>query len=154
MADEREARANLMFHRQKQHMITLLGKEALDDGQINKLAKHLFRSKWGGCFGESQFKLTGQTNKFYVLNTSKAGTHWVAVVVGGAKTVYVYDSFGRATGLILRHFKRECERKGYRIVESKRDRPEQSDSSSVCGQMCIAWLYTAKQLGVKMALLI
>jgi hypothetical protein len=149
-----ENEANVMFHRQKKHMITLLGNQALDDGQINKLCRHLFLSKWGGCMGEAKFELSGQSNKFYVLNTSKVGTHWVAVVVGGAKTIYVYDSFGRATGLILRHFKRECERKGYRIVESKRDRPEQSDYSAVCGQMCIAWLCTAKQLGVKMALLI
>jgi hypothetical protein len=153
MADEREA--NVMFHRQKQHMLTLLGKEALDDKQINKLCRHLFLSKWGGCKSNEEVDLKIK-NRYYILNTGgtkSGGVHWTACVVGAGKSIYLYDSFGRPTGLILKSLKRQADRLGLSVKESKRD-AEQRGQSAVCGQISIAWLCVVKQMGVKAALLI
>ena len=108
-----------------------------------------------GVYAHDEFaRLRLRPKTYYVVNTGHSrggGIHWVAVYRGAGKTVYVYDSFGRATGSILPDLKKALEARGYSIVEADRD-AEQRGASEVCGHLSLAWLEVVHRYGVLAAL--
>ena len=144
-----------IFLNYKHDILYRLGNAATSDKQINEAGEQLFKSKWRGCFSWDDFNFNSITpNTYYVLNTGNRrspGYHWVGLYIGAGKTLYVYDSFGRKTKLILRVFTDRVRNHGYKIVESNPDK-EQHVGSSVCGVLSLAWLCFVKHNGISQAL--
>ena len=149
------AEVDYVFRFHKQEIISMLGRTETSNDQINKLGKSIFKNRWGGALSEAVVRLDKRiANKYFILNTGNqksGGIHWVGMFIGNGKALYVYDSFGRRSSLILRTLVKQAHEKGYKIVESNHDH-EQRGYSAVCGQISLAWLITAKDLGIKNAL--
>ena len=145
-----EAQVMKEFRKHKKQIITLLGREALVGATLNSVARDLFGSKFRGVYAQNE---NTYKNGYYIINTDlagKAGLHWVALYIT-PKTVYVFDSFGRKSANLLPHV--VAAHKHKRVIDTDHDR-DQSDSSSMCGQLCLAWLMVVKSLGVRAALLV
>ena len=145
----KEDEINKIFARYTRQLIKKLDKKALWSDTIDQNGERLFGKMWRGCHAHDNIKLE---NGYQILNTAsskaKKGIHWVAIYITPA-TIYVYDSFGRDTDSVLKSLKKG---KGKRkIVESKRD-SEQTDTSQICGHLCIAWLLCVQKLGIRYAL--
>ena len=140
---------NEQFLKYKKQLIRKLGSKGLYNDTIDDNCKRLFKSKWKGCVSHNKMS---QSNGFQILNTasfkSKNGIHWVGICIT-PKTIYVYDSFGRDSDLILKSLNKN--KKKRKIIESNRD-AEQFGDSEICGQLCIAWLLCVKNFGVRKAL--
>jgi len=141
-----------LFKKYKKHFIKLLGKGALDNVQLDELGKKLFGKKYLGTFAQDELPtrsgyliINVDTSK--KINTDRA--HWVAIKQT-PKTLYVYDSFGRLTENILKLISKKTKKK---IVDSKHD-PEQFGYTEICGQLAMAFLCVAHDLGIKRALTI
>ena len=119
-------------------MISLLGRNETSDDQLDNIGKEIFKSKWGGVMSAENIRLDKRTsNKYFILNTGglkSGGIHWIGLVVKEGKTIYVYDSFGRRSSMILRSLVKQANENGYKIIESYNDR-EQRNSSALCGQI-------------------
>ncbi len=144
--------ATTSFKKYKKYIIKQLGKKALDDLQICRLAKELLGKKFIGVY--AQDKLPVKTG-YYIINTDLSKTinsdtcHWVGVYQT-PKTLYIYDSYGRNTSFVLPYIYKNTKKK---IVESKKD-PEQFGKSALCGQLSLAWLCVVHDLGIRKALTI
>jgi hypothetical protein len=90
---------------------------------------------------------------YYIVNTDlygKPGVHWVSVIIT-RKRVYVWDSFGRASNKLLKVLSKNSKIANKLIVDADYD-PEQKISEMLCGQISLAWLLTADEVGIKNAL--
>ena len=145
MADKQ---ANVLFLQYKKKLLKELGNKATTDEQLNCVGKKMFGSKFRGVYAQNQFpNKTG----YYIVNTDIAsgpGEHWVAVY-STAKTLYVFDSFGRCTTKLLKHLAKTKKK----IVDADHD-AEQRGLSEVCGVLSLAWLGVLRDLGIRKALLI
>ena len=154
MSKSTEAQVKKYFLGRKKALMRQLGKGALYDDQIAAVAPSLLGPRWKGVYSHDQLP---KSPGMYIVNTagskSKNGIHWVAVYQT-PKTMYVYDSYGRATGSVLPKLKRRAGA-GVRIVESDRSDAEQiGTSSETCGHMCLAWLQCVVKYGIRGALLV
>jgi hypothetical protein len=144
-------RAETLFRKYKQQLITKFGRKAMWDADIDDYCKKEFGNKYIGTFAQDQFKLAPG---YQIINTAtskqKNGEHWVSIYQT-PKTCFVYDSFGRPTGKLLRILTKKLRKKKIRIVDSDPDQ-EQRGSSQVCGQLCIAYLHVVEKLGIRKAL--
>jgi hypothetical protein len=150
-----EAHVMTYFRKYKKQIIHILGTGALQGMTIQEVGKELLGSKFRGVYSQNEKQLNVHKSGYYVINTDtvgKAGTHWVAVYVT-AKTVYVFDSFGRKSPRLLPHLVSKAHKHNKRVIDTDHDR-DQADSSSICGQLCIAWLMVVKSMGVRAALLV
>ncbi len=144
--------ATTAFIKYKKYIISELGKKALDDLQISRLAKELLGKKFIGVYAQDKLPTK---NGYYVINTDLSKTinsptcHWVGIYQT-SKTLYIYDSYGRTTSFVLPYIYKNTKKK---IVESKKD-PEQFRQTSLCGQLSIAWICVVHDLGIRKALTI
>ena len=93
---------------------------------------------------------------YQIVNTSSSkqrGLHWVALYVT-ARTVYVFDSYGRPSSNLLKTLTRQAKKQNLRIVDSDPDMQQIGYSSETCGHMTLAWLQVVKDLGIRKALLV
>ena len=143
------------FRARKRALIKLLGRRALSDHDIESAGRALYGKTWGGVWPHDEFTAAKlRPKRKYVINTGHsrgAGIHWVGLYSGAGKTLYLYDSFGRATGSILPDLKKRLQAAGYSVVEPDRD-AEQRGLSQVCGVLALAWLETVNRYGVMAAL--
>jgi hypothetical protein len=140
-----------LFHAVTVKLVNEMGNHALNTSELNNMGKHLFKARYLGAVPQDRVNFS--KSGYLIVNTDTAkgkGIHWVAVVIT-PKTVYVYDSFGRNTTKLLRHFTAKARTKKLRIVDSKRD-AEQKDNTAICGHMCLAWLSVVKLRGIRQAL--
>lgn len=143
------------FRARKGALIKILGRRALSDHDVETAGRALYGKTWGGVWPHDEFTAAMLCpRRKYVINTGHsrgAGIHWTGLYSGAGKTVYVYDSFGRATGSILPELKKRLEAAGYTVVESERD-AEQRGRSQVCGVLALAWLEVVNRYGITAAL--
>ena len=136
------------FHQHKKRLIQHLGNGALNSDQINKIGKFEFGDKWVGCYGQDKAKIEPGYQIVNTGSSSGGGIHWVGLVIT-TKTAYIYDSFARAPGLILRSLVKRIERHGGLRIKITDKRHEQRGTSSVCGHISLAFLLTVRDLGIK-----
>jgi hypothetical protein len=137
-----EKQAEKLFRKYKTKYIAKLGRYALDNTQIDLLAKSTFGTKF-------EFK-----SGFYIINTDLKdgpGEHWISLVLT-PKTAYVFDSFGRDPKTLVPHLTKRLTKSGRKIVSSDRTDREQRGLSVICGHLSLAWLTVAKDLGIKAAI--
>ena len=143
--------ADPLFKQYKKKIIQELGRKALDDLQINNLGKELIGTKWKGVFAQDKLP---NTTGFMVVNTDTSkkinsdSSHWVGIYQT-AKTMFIYDSFGRTTKYVLQLIYAKTKKK---IVESKHDAEQHGANSEICGQLALGWLCVANDLGIRQAL--
>ena len=87
---------------------------------------------------------------YQIVNTGSSNTkgiHWIGLYIT-TKTAYIYDSFGREPGLILRTLVKKIEKQGLTIRTTDKKK-EQRGASSVCGHISLAFLLTVRDVGIK-----
>lgn len=120
-----------------------------DSVQLTNMAKNTrLRNKWNTCNSWDLFR--PNDHKIYsILNTddsSKSGTHWVAVVQNG-KTLYVYDSFGRTKEYLMKQFNDWMNSNGYKVVFVNK-KPDQNGKQVNCGLRSLLWLIFVDKYGL------
>jgi hypothetical protein len=136
-----------VFNRHKRKFMHILGTKATSDHQLNVVGRKFF-PQFAGAFPQDTRIKSKPTRQFIILNVDTkemGGSHWCAVLKND-KTYYVYDSFGRKARRLLPHFS-----KGKLIVNSDSD-PEQFGDSQICGVLCMAWISTVDEIGIRNAL--
>jgi hypothetical protein len=120
-----------------------------DNKQLNDMAKKSrLKNKWNTCDSWNLFR--PNNNKIYsILNTddsSKSGTHWVALVQNG-NTLYVYDSFGRTKEYLMKQFNDWMNRNNYKVIFVNK-KGEQNGKQLNCGLRCLLWLIFVDKYGL------
>ena len=149
-----ERQVEALFRKFKRKIITKVGRDETSDTQLRGIGNELLGRRFIGVYPQDKIPL-GRTG-LIIANTDTSngpGVHWVAMVLT-PKTIYVFDSFARATKQLMKILSKNAKHKQIKIVDSDRSDAEQRDESSlsVCGQLCLAWLCVVKQVGVRSAL--
>ena len=140
-----------VFRQYAEKIISKVGKNGLYSDVIHKIGKKLFKTMWNGANSVDKVKFKSGY-QIVNLDTSKQnGSHWVSLYIKG-NNAYIYDSFARSSKTILKSLVKELKIKKYKIYESDRKDKEQRDSSKVCGQLSIAWLYVVLNYGTQNAM--
>ena len=143
---------DVLFKKYKRKFIKLLGKGPLDNFQLDKLGKELLGKKYLGTFAQDELPTK---SGYLIINTdtskniNSGEAHWVAIIQT-AKTLYVYDSYGRMTKNVLKLISKQTKKK---IVDSKHD-AERFGFTAICGHLSLSWLCVAHDLGICKALTI
>lgn len=148
MAPMTEKQVMARFNAHKRRLLKQLGRKATTDTQLTHTGKLLLGSRFKGAFPQDYKVKAKPKVQYFILNNHKKGQpgeHWVSVVKNGT-TYYCFDSFGRSSRKLLPHFSR-----GKLVIDSDYD-PEQFGSTQICGVLCLAWLLTVQQLGIRNAL--
>ena len=148
-----EKAATARFRTYRDELVRQLGRGPLDSTTIQRIGRENFGPKWGGV-GRQGRRM--RADKFYVENTAwsprSPGVHWVAVYTDHSGRPYVYDSFARE-GARLLHKTARVNRWGPGYVKnSDRSDAEQRGTSAICGHLSLAWLMTARDLGIQAAM--
>jgi hypothetical protein len=147
------------FNKHKKALIKAMGTKSTTDRQLNTMAKQLFGAKYLGTYSQDNIpwkkvnSILNFNNTFAIINTDpvgKHGVHWVALYIT-AKTVYIWDSYGRNSKALLPLFVAQLKTRKYRFKDSDND-IEQSKKSQICGQLCLSWMLTVKDLGIMNAM--
>lgn len=124
----------------------------MDDDEISRVCTELFGNRWVGVCDAGHFK---PQQGYFIVNTSykstSVGSHWVAIIVEGT-FIYVYDSYGRTSSLILQKLEKKLTNTKYDLIDITHA-PFQR-RSQVCGQLSISWLYMAHTCGLAVATII
>lgn len=130
----------------------LLGKGGTDNVQLDALGKKMFKGEWVPALCQRTYPLTlhGKRSFSIVNNDSGKGEHWLAVY-RTPKTLYVYDTFGRAPGIIVPVLRDRAKKNGIGYKANDRD-AEQTDSQEDCGARCFAWLECVQRFGAASAM--
>jgi hypothetical protein len=137
-----------VFNAHKRRLIKQLGRKSTSDKQLTDTGKLLLGSSFQGAFPQNYRVRKTPKRQTFILNTDTSGgpgEHWVSVIKNN-KTFYVYDSFGRSSRKLLPVFSR-----GKLVIDSEYD-AEQADDTEIWGQLCLSWLLTVQQLGIRNAL--
>ncbi len=143
-----EEQVNVIFKKISNELITVLGRGATSDTQLNAIGKRLLGGSFTGVFSVEHKPDQSKRNQYFIINTmpkNHAGEHWMAVVKRD-KTYYIYDSFGRNSKKIISSFV-----EGKHFIDADNDQ-EQSKDSAICGPLCLSFLICTKRLGIKNAL--
>ena len=148
-----EAVAEQMFRKYKKQFIKKMGSGSTTDAQLDEQGKRLFGKQYIGAYPQDQAPL-GRTGRYAIVNTDVTngpGVHWVAMYLT-PKTVYAFDSFARPSASLLKTLTKNAKGKKIKIIDSDKSDQEQFGSTSICGQLCLAWLCTVQKLGVRAAI--
>ena len=141
---------NELFRKYKTVLIRQVGRRALYDTTLDSIAQAVLKTKlWQGVHGQSDAVFRAG---YQIINTTSKGPgeHWVALFIKG-KTVFAYDTFGRASRSLLKGFYAKAKAKGYVVKDSDYD-AEQRGDSEICGILALSWLLVVQKLGIKKAL--
>ena len=132
-------------------------------GELNKIGKELFGSKYLGTFAQDRLPavIYKKPSKYAIINVDTIGmpgTHWVAIAGlsnsnerssrgKAVNKIMVFDSFGRASKFLLPLLREKS------VIDTDPD-AEQKQIQSSCGQFSLAWLYFFEKYGAKNAELI
>ena len=128
-------------------------KDPLSDTICTEFGKAYLGNKYRGTYSQNSLALT---RGYYIFNTDhsdNSGIHWVACVNTG-RTMYIYDSFARSRKQLLKTLTKRLKfnKADLKIVEADRNDAEQKGDSAVCGHLCLAFLFTAHDLGIRNAI--
>ena len=146
----KESEVHNIFLGYKNQLINQLGRKPLFNDVLEKVGKKLIGTRFKGVFAQDRFP--ADKVGYYIVNTdtsNQSGTHWVAII-NTKKNVYIHDSYGRKSKSILKYVVRNSKALQKKIVEADPDLEQ--GNSNVCGCIALAFLLTAKQVGVKQAL--
>ena len=147
----KENAAQQIFDGFKKQLIKQLGTKVTTNEQLNKVGYKILGSRFKGTYAQDQLPIN--KSGMYIVNnhTSKqSGEHWVAVI-STTKRIYVFDSFGRKSKTLLKILYKNARSIGKIVIDSDYD-IDQSISSEICGPLSLAWLLTAKHIGISNAL--
>jgi hypothetical protein len=154
--DELEAEG--LFRGYKELLIERFGRGPMADDVLNTFGQWAFGDTWGGAMGQDSVPTPLPRDKYYVVSTSKTpnspGVHWMGMRVTQSGTGYVYDSFARSSAKLLPELRSRRKKGAAALKDADRKDAEQRGASAVCGQLSLAWLLVARDLGVKRAALI
>ena len=122
----------------------------MSNKELDTAGRELFGKKYVGTF--PQDKMSNKKG-YQIINVDMSGapgSHWVALYCT-EKTLYVYDSFGRPTKELLKWLTASAKRMKLKVVDAEYD-AEQSHLQTICGQMCLSWLYTVEKKGIRQAI--
>ena len=149
--------ANEVFKEHKKQIIAVLGRKAVSDDQLTELGKNMLNKKYLGTFAQDKYPMN--KNGFAIVNVdiaSKINTdmaHWVAIY--STKTrLYIYDSYGRTTKFVLPIIYEKARKHNKKIYESYHDAEQHGIRSEICGQLSMAWIFTANTIGIRKELLV
>ena len=152
MKTQAELKAESVFRTNKKKLISKLGNKGLYDDKIDKVGKELFGKSWNGCHASDKIVFKPGYQVINVDTSKMSGSHWLGIYET-AKTVYIYDSFGRYSHIFLKKLSKKITHKNLKMRDSDYD-AEQRGNSEICGQGALAWLCVVKELGIKKAILI
>ena len=141
---------NKFFLDCKNSILRHIGRKPMSDVDLTNFGKTLLGSKFKGVLLQDELIDIPGGTAVYIINTDKnngRGIHWV-VVCFTPKHAYVFDSFGRDTKKILSVLYKNIIKHGRDIIEADKDQ-NQKGSSTVCGQLCLAFLMTTIKYGIK-----
>jgi len=147
----KELQVNNIFKIFAKNLVSKMGSAVTDNHQLDKVAYTLLGKRFKGTY--AQDKLPVNKSGYYIMNvdtSKKSGTHWVAVL-STPKTIYVFDSFGRKSKNLLKVLYDNAKSVNKKVVDADYD-IDQHPSTNICGPLSIAFLLTAKQVGIKNAL--
>jgi hypothetical protein len=113
------------------------------------LGKKLFGKRYIGTFSQDYKPQKKPTCQYFIINNQlkgQPGEHWIAIVKNG-NTYYIYDSFARHAERLIPIFS-----KNKLIIESDKTDSEQRGKSEICGALCLSFIATAYELGIRNAL--
>jgi hypothetical protein len=142
------------FKKYKKKIIAVMGTKETDNVQISNMGLKLFGKRFIGVCPQDTIPL-GKTGML-IANTdlsNEPGSHWVAIL-STAKSVYIFDSFGRPAKQLMKILTKNAKAKKIKIINSDLSDKEQRDASSICGPLSLAWLCVVKEMGIRSALLI
>jgi hypothetical protein len=161
----REKNVMKVFNVHKKAMLKSMGHNITSSTILNDKGNQLFNNivangnMYLGTFSQDNLPWHKIKNKkkpiMAIINTdvaNKPGVHWVALYIT-PKTIYIWDSYGRDTNKLLPVFAKQM--KFYKIKSKDADPDKnQTNTSKICGQLCLSFLSTVKQVGIRNALLI
>ena len=118
---------------------------------LDTFGKHFFGKPFIGVFPKDKTPKL-KMNQMAILNldnSDEAGSHWVAICRDPKGTLF-YDSFGRhfnTVGFDKKNWTNADLKDREQLSKILNDTIEQAD----CGQRCLAFMKTYKQLGYEMA---
>ncbi len=124
-------------------------------GQLAKLAKKLFGSKFKGVFAADEIAPLRSQDGYFIYNLDKKdepGSHWIGIVKS-PQGILVYDSFGRDTKEIIPGVYSLGNRKDISLQDTEDD-AEQKEWQDNCGARTIAFLKVYDEHGSAVASLI
>ena len=143
-----------VFNKHKRKLIKLMGTKSTTDSQLNTVGNALFGRQYIGTYSQDNLKFNKIKNKsMAIINTDtqgKGGTHWVALYFT-PKTVYIWDSYGRSSRVLLPIFTKQLSTRKLKFIDSDPD-VDQSKRSEICGQICMSILLTINEVGVRNAM--
>ena len=148
-----DPQAKSRFLRHKRRYIRVFGRGPLSDHDLETAGRIEFGKRWAGVYDQATYRPKKGT--YAVLNTSYApqspGVHWLASYTTPAGITYLYDSYGRKTSRVVPRTWKNILQGGGRLGAMPDFDAEQKGDSAVCGHMCLAWLATVKELGIRRA---
>jgi len=143
--------SNTQFIKAKNSLVRKLGRDPLDNFQIDEVGKAWFGVKWG--FVSDQSKTIPKTpDRYYIVNTAHSnkspGYHWTALYISKSARPYIYDSFARNIKALMPVLEKNIKGRGVGVNSNG---AEQHSQSSLCGHISLAWLHVVKNLGIREA---
>ena len=143
--------SNTQFTKAKNSLIKKLGREPLDNFQIEAVGKEWFGKQWG--FVSDQSKTIPKTpDRYYIVNTAHSdkspGYHWTALYISKTGKAYIYDSFARNVKKLMPILEKHINNRG---VGVNTNGAEQHIQSSLCGHISLAWLKAVYDCGIRKA---
>lgn len=127
-----------------------MGYKALSNFEIERKCKALFGGKFYRCL--SVDSPVPSRDCYFIINTDKStgkGDHWVAGI-RKAKTIYLYDSYGRYASRILQAFIKNIKKKRMTVKNADiSDSDQRGNTSASCGHRCISALQIANKYGIR-----
>jgi hypothetical protein len=146
-----------IFNKNKKIMLFQMGHKTTTNYQLDEMGKKLFNKLYIGTFPQDKIPfnkiLKTKTPKYLIINTDvagKQGTHWIALYFT-PKIAYIFDSYGRTTKELLPVLTKQLQKKNIKIKDSDYDL-DQSELSKICGPLCLSFLLTVKQIGIRNSL--
>ena len=100
-----ERQVEVLFKKFKRQIIKQMGRDETSDTQLRGIGNELLGRRFIGVYPQDKIPL-GRTG-LIIANTDTSngpGVHWVAMVLT-QKTIYVFDSFARATKQLMKILK-------------------------------------------------
>ena len=124
----------------------------MDNIKIDEIGRAEFGVRWAGVWASDEAKkLLHLRDCFGIVNTATSrgrGSHWLGVYMTPKGAGYLHDSFGREASQVIWRLNRAALAEDI-VLHSTDSVAEQRGTSAVCGQLCLSWLLTIRDLGIK-----
>ena len=148
-----EETATARFRSYRDELVRQLGRGPLDSTTIQRIGRENFGAQWGGVGRQGRRMRPG---RYYIDNTAwsarSPGVHWMAVAMSASGTPHIYDSYARPGARMLWKTARVNRWGSGAILNSDMTDAEQRGTTAICGHLSLAWLMTARDLGIQAAM--